>query len=320
MAAFRDSLIQEAETILGKDFTVEVTATKIVPHSGDSKITFPNLDEKRQLCKLVDTCVLYIDMRRSTELSLRLKPQTVAKLYSTFVRCMTRCARYYKGHVRGIIGDRVMVLFDEEDAFSNAVNCAVLMNSVAKYVINKHFASGEVTFGLGIDSGKMLVTKTGIRKNGVDQSNYRNLVWLGKPANLASKLTDAANKAGEYSSLKKLLIVYERPNLFTGKTDWMSEWEWPHEFVQKLTDTGYPSYQLRYQDPEYRAVYVHDTTETVRPYAPPILMSSRVWQAFKASAPSDTIISKGMVSEVAVVVPGLSGKVFGGDIVFPLFK
>jgi class 3 adenylate cyclase len=36
--------------------------------------------------KLIDTCVLYIDIRRSTDLNLSHKPVTVAKLYSAFVR------------------------------------------------------------------------------------------------------------------------------------------------------------------------------------------------------------------------------------------
>ncbi|MGC5798257.1 adenylate/guanylate cyclase domain-containing protein [Sphingomonas sp. NFX23] len=55
---------------------------------------------------------MYIDIRRSTELSITHKPQAVAKLYSTFVRAMTKCARHFGGHVRGIIGDRVLVIFD----------------------------------------------------------------------------------------------------------------------------------------------------------------------------------------------------------------
>lgn len=150
---FKEDLDLEVRTILGSDFEVEITSTKTIPHSSDPKITFPNLDAKKQSCKLVDTCVLYVDMRRSTELNLRLRPKTTARLYSTFVRAMTRCARQFNGHVRGIIGDRVMVLFDEEDAFTQALNCAVLMNSVCKYAINSRFKSGDVSFGIGELSG-----------------------------------------------------------------------------------------------------------------------------------------------------------------------
>jgi class 3 adenylate cyclase len=93
----RDEIVDEVGTILASDFTVEVTATKTVPHSNDPAITFPNLDGKTQKTKLIDTCVLYIDIRRSTELNLTHKPKTVSKLYSAFVRAMTRCARHHDG-------------------------------------------------------------------------------------------------------------------------------------------------------------------------------------------------------------------------------
>src|SRR5258706_3610758 len=97
-------LDQEVASILAADFTINVTNTDVVPHSVDPAITFPNLDNKTQGTKLIDTCVLYIDIRRSTDLNLSHKPKTVAKLYSAFVRAMTRVARHHKGHVRGIIG------------------------------------------------------------------------------------------------------------------------------------------------------------------------------------------------------------------------
>ena len=37
-----------------------------------------------------------------------------------------------------------MMLFDTPNCFTNAVNTAILINSVCKYVINKHFAHNEV--------------------------------------------------------------------------------------------------------------------------------------------------------------------------------
>ena len=68
--------------------------------------------------KLLETTVLYIDMRRSTELSFKHQKHTVAKLYSAFVRAMTRCASIFGGEVRGIVGDR-LVLFEPENCFAN---------------------------------------------------------------------------------------------------------------------------------------------------------------------------------------------------------
>lgn len=205
----RDELSEEVAAIFDSQFSISVTETNTVPQSDDPAITFPNLDTQTQGSKLITTCVLYIDMRKSTDLSYAHKPRTVAKLYSAFVRAMTRTARYHGGHVRGIIGDRVMVLFDVKDCFANAVHCAIAMNTVAQYIINKHFKANEVRFGIGIDHGRMLVTKAGIRRHGIEQSNYRNLVWLGRPANVASKLTDAANKPAEFEMVPKVRVAYE---------------------------------------------------------------------------------------------------------------
>jgi adenylate cyclase len=205
----RDELVEEVAAIFDRQFSISITETKTVPQPNDPAITFPNLDTQAQGAKLITTCVLYIDMRKSTDLSFAHKPQTVAKLYSAFVRAMTRTARHYGGHVRGIIGDRVMVLFDVEDCFANAVHCAIAMNTVAQHIINKHFKANEVRFGIGIDHGRMLVTKAGIRRHGSEQGNYKNLVWLGRPANVASKLTDAANKPTEYEMVEKVSVAYE---------------------------------------------------------------------------------------------------------------
>ena len=37
------------------------------------------------------------------------------------------------------------------------------MNTICKGVLNKHFKQKEVTCGIGIDYGRMLATKTGVR-------------------------------------------------------------------------------------------------------------------------------------------------------------
>ena len=314
MSDLRDELSDEVGTILAKDFTVTATTTKTVPHSSDGAITFPNLDAKTQACKLIDTCVLYIDIRRSTELSITHKPQTVAKLYSAFVRAMTKCARHYGGHVRGIIGDRVMVIFDCDNCFRKAVDCAVLMNSTAQYVINKHFTRNDVQCGIGIDVGKMLVTKTGFRRRGVEQHNYKNLVWLGRPANVASKLTDVANKPSEGMNLDQMCVAYQ--NIFTNELDWT--YEWPNNFVKNLTSNylgGISHNSTRYVTHFHTTKY-HET----RAKTAPILMTEPVYRGLKADNHDVDYVKAGWFKKVAVEVPGYTGDVYGGDVTFNAFK
>src|SRR5215204_3775239 len=154
----RDSLSEEIKGITSSDFTVVITETDVVPSIDDPDITYPNLVTKQQKCKLIDTCVLYIDIRRSTDLSFSHRRSTLTKLYSSFVRAMARCGGYFDGKVRGIVGDRLMVIFDKKDCFANAVNTAILMNSVSQYLLDKNFSHDEIKCGVGIDYGKMLAT------------------------------------------------------------------------------------------------------------------------------------------------------------------
>lgn len=309
-------LASEVETILDPSFKIDVTKTQSVPHSSDAGITFPNLDTNRQGTKLLSSCVLYIDIRRSTELNLAHKPQTVSKLYSAFVRAMTRCARHHHGHVRGIIGDRVMVVFDVENSFKNAVDCAISMNSAAQYVLNRHFKSGEILCGIGIDSGNMLVTKTGIRRRGVEQAAYRNLVWLGRPANVASKLTDLANKPGKTVDIPAVSTGTSR----TGLGDWSWKTDTAGEFIKRLQpNPGQPF--LHDPTPDLRAYVVTTTTVVLEPKTPAILMTEAVWSGFKAAAPNAPEVTNGWIGPVeGLSVAGYSGTVFGGDVIYKQFR
>jgi adenylate cyclase len=347
----RNELSDEVSSILDSGFSISITETTSVPHSGDAAITFPNLDADTQGAKLIKTCVLYIDMRRSTDLNFEHRAPTVAKLYSAFVRAMTRTARHYGGHVRGIIGDRVMVLFDANRCFENAVYCAVAMNTVSKHIINKHFKANEVKFGIGIDYGKMLATKTGIRRHGQEQANYRNLVWLGRPANVASKLTDVANKLAEYVTVPRVRVGYQVQTTFGGlfsspmglggalelgsgaltpfvtsgqassggTFDWKWETETLESFVSQL-DVEYVPSRIVHKRSDFASFFVSSETVTIRENTPPILITSEVWRGFKKAKPVDVIVQNSMFKKVEVQVPGYADSVFGGNAVFPALK
>jgi adenylate cyclase len=355
----RDEIDDEISKILASDFAIAVTGTSSVPHSGDPAITFPNLDDRFQRCEVIETAVLYVDIRRSTNLNLEHHPQTVAKLYSAFVRAMTRCAAEYRGHVRGIIGDRVMVLFNPSAAFTDAVNTAILMNTICKHVLNKHFKQNEVTCGIGIDYGRMLATKTGVRRHGYERHNYRSLVWLGRPANVASKLTDLANKTTHHSQdivrearvapppalgllsslgpVNSLAAAFARAQApgaaMSSGSGFMSplapfglgqaavsEWIWEDvelkEFVGRLKLTYGPGASpITHQDPSFRSFYLSTKERTTS--APPILMTKTVYDGFRKANPHCNSVQRGWWQPVSLYVPGYSGGIFGGNLIFP---
>jgi len=310
---FKADVSEEVFTILAPNFVINLTSTSVVPHSDDAAITFPNLDAGSQGVKVVETAVLYVDMRRSTQLSLRHHPDTVAKLYSAFVRAMTRCAKVFNGEVRGIIGDRVMMLFDNADCYANAVYTAILINSVCQHVINKHFPHEEVSFGIGIDYGRMLATKTGMRRHGSAQQSYRSLVWLGRPANVASKLTDNANKPEEARELVKLRVGYDY--LHNG-TPPLYQDEWPHDFVQKFT---YDQARGAMVAPNFHSFTVVKERMVITAATPPILMSKRVYDGFKAARPFAPEVQNGWFTKVNRSISDVPDEVFGGDVFYTAF-
>lgn len=315
LASFRDEVTDEIASILASDFEVEVVETDFVPKPDDPKITFPNTDSGKQSCKLIETCILYIDIRKSTELNLSHRRSTVAKLYSAFGRSMTRTARYYGGHVRGIIGDRVMVVFDKADCFENAVKTAVLMNSVAKHILNKQFGKNDIKCGIGLDYGKMLVTKVGIVRRGQETSSYKGLVWLGRPANLASKLTDLANKPTQKRSENCVQVGNFYPNI--------NDWHWTiqsfEDFVGDLKDIPLTNKLIHKDDyyyshfPSFREVVVASST-------PPILMTKEVFLGFKKACSEHNIVEKNLITKKSVKTPEYGGDIYGGDVIFTAFS
>jgi len=91
----RKNIEEEIEAILSKDFKIEIADTDIVPSLNDNGITYPNLTTGVQKCKLIETCVLYIDLRKSTDLNLTHRRETMSKLYSTFIRAIMKASGEY---------------------------------------------------------------------------------------------------------------------------------------------------------------------------------------------------------------------------------
>lgn len=162
-----------------------------VPGLDDKNLTYGNGEEKKGV--EINTCVLFVDIRNSVQLTKNKQVRTMGKIYSVFTQCVLLAAQYDGGYVRNIIGDRVMVVFPPEDCFKKAVYCAISINHITT-LINKKFDNFEFKCGIGVDYGKLSVMKVGIQKKGAENDDNKGLVWVGYPANFASRLTDCANK------------------------------------------------------------------------------------------------------------------------------
>lgn len=188
-----EEIARDVQDVDDTDFTYYIT--KNVPSSEDPKLTFERGVEKKG--KVIETCVLYADIRNSVDLTEKHHSKTMGKIYTAFIKAVLKVANYHNGFTRNIIGDRVMVVFPEKECFTNAVNCAVSINHISKNIINDVFRKVDFKCGIGIDYGKLRAIKVGVEKRGPERTDNKNLVWVGYPANIASRLTDMANKTTE---------------------------------------------------------------------------------------------------------------------------
>ncbi|MEH1846959.1 MAG: adenylate/guanylate cyclase domain-containing protein [Nostoc sp.] len=304
---FLNEIKDEVNLTVSSNFQIEVIETERVPSFDDSNITYYNPLTKTKKCKRLESCVLYVDMRDSTKISAAKRPATLAKIYSTFVSSMIQASRYFNGHVRNIIGDRVMVVYDKENCFLNAINTAILMNSINQCILKKKIKDFEFRCGIGIDYGNMLVTKAGTIRRGAETEFYRSLVWLGKPANIASKLTDIANK-----TVLKKSDPLQQGNYYplTQKWSWVDKSY--EEFIDDLSPTF--SQNLVHKD-EYFSTFIK-SSNLYSQTPSPILITQAVYEGLKREHPSEQSIFNNWWNMQSVNVPNYNGNVFGGDIIY----
>ena len=172
----------------------EFCHASVVPTATDTDITFSRHDDRKG--KTMNTCVLFVDIRDSVQKNKDHRAETLAKMYSAFIYGVLRIAKAYKGHVRNIIGDRVMVAFDEDDCCDNAVGCAGSILHFSEKCMGTTLQNGTFRCGIGIHFGTVNVIEVGLKVLGKENTDYKNLIWMGEPANLASRLTDMAGKDG----------------------------------------------------------------------------------------------------------------------------
>jgi len=185
------------------------------------------------------------------------------------------------------------------------------MDSVSTHIINANFPHNEIRCGIGIDYGKMLVAKTGIIKKGKENTSNKSLVWFGRPANVASKLTDIANKK---TSIKRRIVNECVYYPLTKKFVW-TECEM-NAFINKLKITHTPN--LIHPDTYFSTLTVTDKTrETTQS---PILMTESVYSGFLSACPKDKSIENGWWEIKNVTVSGCAEPIYGGNVIYITFR
>lgn len=162
----------------------KVVKSKSVPDSAD--VTLKNGASK------IEAVFLYADLAGSSQLAKLCPWTTTAKIIRAYLDCAVRQIRAHGGAVRSFDGDRVMGIFMGKRMHSVATLCAREIDYCVHEIINpkakarfKSIESNSITIKhcVGIDRGEVRAVRAGIRNN-------NDLIWIGKPAAMAAKLSD----------------------------------------------------------------------------------------------------------------------------------
>lgn len=189
----KEGLLEEVSKVIDEWKATDFTSNHLVdvPGLDDRNLTFGKGRDKKVV--EIRTCVLYVDIRNSVKMVEEYNPGVMGIVYSIFTHCVILAAKDVGGKVRNVIGDRVMIVFPEEKCFEKAVCCATSINTISQ-MINTKLKGVEFKCGIGVDYGQMYVMKVGTFTPGQENDDNKGFVWVGYPANYASRLTDSANK------------------------------------------------------------------------------------------------------------------------------
>jgi class 3 adenylate cyclase len=137
---------------------------------------------------LKGTTVLYADMADSTYLVNNYKPAFVAEVFKAFLIACVRIIKNNHGQITAYDGDRVMAVFDSTEHYTDAAKCGLQIKYAVREIVNPAIKAQYpstpfvLKHAVGIDTSNLYVARVGIRNN-------NDLIWIGRAANYAAKLS-----------------------------------------------------------------------------------------------------------------------------------
>lgn len=177
--ALKDDLTSDVQYIFSSPWTE--TTGRVVPAPTDvglgNKATF-----------LEQAVVLYADLDGSTNMVDTRIWQFSSEIYKTFLLCAAKIIKNEGGDITAYDGDRIMAIFIGENKYDRAVRAGLKLRSAVVHIIEpqmKLFYGNPdfvVAHTVGIDVSDLRAVRTGVRGD-------NDLVWVGRAANYAAKLT-----------------------------------------------------------------------------------------------------------------------------------
>jgi class 3 adenylate cyclase len=137
--------------------------------------------------------VLYADLNGSTSMVDNEIWQFSAEVYKAYLHCAAHIIRNEGGTITAYDGDRIMAVFTGNSKNTSAVRCAMKLNYAVIFIINpelkKVYSTKNfmVLHTVGIDTSEIHVARIGVK-------NDNDLVWVGRAANYAAKLSALSNE------------------------------------------------------------------------------------------------------------------------------
>jgi len=176
--ALRDDLQEEAAKILREAWTDR--DGEVVPEPSDLHLGNDAVS--------LEATVLYADMAGSTKLVDEQSPKLAAEVYKSYMACAARIIKDEDGSITAYDGDRVMGIFIGNVKNTTAARTAMKIHWAVRNIVNpalrKQYGNGAYQMGhvIGIDTSRILACRIGVR-------NDNDLVWVGRAANFAAKLS-----------------------------------------------------------------------------------------------------------------------------------
>ena len=133
--------------------------------------------------------VLYADLSASTALVDAKRWTFAAEIYETFLHCSAEIIKKEGGSITAYDGDRIMAVFIGDSQTTPAAKCGLKINYAVREIVNPALKSQYpnesyvVKQVVGIDTSTIRAARTGVRGD-------NDIVWVGRSANYAAKLTE----------------------------------------------------------------------------------------------------------------------------------
>ncbi|HZG18849.1 MAG TPA: adenylate/guanylate cyclase domain-containing protein [Herbaspirillum sp.] len=143
---------------------------------------------------LENATVLYADLDGSTAMVDKYVWWFSAEVYKMFLRCASQIIRECGGTITAYDGDRVMAIFFGGSKNTSAVTAALQINAAVIDIIQPAIlrlypgADFRLNHVVGIDTSPIRAARVGIHGD-------NDIVWVGRAANYAAKLTSQPGPA-----------------------------------------------------------------------------------------------------------------------------